>query len=168
MNRPLRYSVVKSGCHEFSGCRLPNGYGKVTRDGKTWLAHRLAWAVHKGEIPDGLCVLHRCDNRCCINIDHLFLGTRVDNMQDMIAKGRARFTGFTSPNYRGPTPKHGERNGRAKLTIDQVQQIRQCRGEIARDLAPRFNVSVATVQRILSGNGWRAARAAAYNATGAT
>lgn len=166
--KKLQYSVAASGCHEFAGCKLSNGYGKIGRNGKTWLAHRLAWSMLEGPIPEGLCVLHSCDNRCCINVNHLFLGTRADNMQDMIAKGRARFTGFTSPNYCRPTPKQGERNGRAKLTIEQVQQIRQCQGEIARDIAPRFNISMATVQRILSGNGWHAALAAAYNATGAS
>jgi len=57
------------------------------------MAHRLAWEEAKGPIPDGLFVLHRCDVRGCINVDHLFLGTAKDNTHDMMAKGRARFVG---------------------------------------------------------------------------
>lgn len=145
---------VESPCFEHTGCKLPNGYGKVGMGGKTWLAHRLAWTMFVGPIPEGMHVCHRCDNRACVNVNHLFLGTRRDNMQDMIAKGRARFVGLTSANYRPPEPRRGDLNGRAKLTAEQVADIRQAGGERMVDTARRFGVSFSTVQRIKSGVGW--------------
>lgn len=64
------------------------GYGQVWWEGKHWLDHRKAWTESFGEIPEGLCVLHICDNPLCIEPYHLFLGTRQDNMADKVAKGR--------------------------------------------------------------------------------
>jgi hypothetical protein len=77
---------------------------------KDHLAHRIAWLVWKGEIPDGLFVCHRCDNPWCVNVDHLFLGTCLDNHHDMIAKGRR-------------APQFGEHHPSVKLTADQVREI---------------------------------------------
>lgn len=71
-------------CVEFDGPRNHNGYG--WKSGR--LAHRVAWIESNGAIPEGLCVLHRCDNRACINTDHLWLGTKKDNAVDMARKGR--------------------------------------------------------------------------------
>lgn len=152
--KPPRHRVVESGCFEFVGVCLPNGYGKVGRAGRTWLAHRLAWRVARGEVPEGMCVLHRCDNRRCVNPEHLFLGTRADNMQDMIAKGRARFVGLTSPSYRPPKPRAGEANGRAKLNAAEVAAIKAADGVRQVDLAAQYGVSQAQVQRIRAGNSW--------------
>ena len=133
---------------------MPNGYGKVTVDGKTWLAHRLMWTAKNGEIKDGLCVCHKCDNRKCINPDHLFLGSRFDNMQDMIAKGRAKFVGFLSPNFKGPRPKKGEENGRAVLNSALVEKIRAVCGKTNKSIAAEFGVSPATIQRVRTGANW--------------
>jgi HNH endonuclease len=81
------------GCWEWTARRLPKGYGTISCvDHRTSLcAHRVSWELHNGPIPDGMWVLHHCDNPQCANPDHLFLGTHTQNMRDMLAKGRGRW-----------------------------------------------------------------------------
>ena len=83
----------KTGCHLWTGTVLQSGYGQFCVGGKDMLAHRAAYLFAHGDIPDGLCVLHACDVKGCVNSSHLFLGTRRDNTQDMIQKGRQRWEG---------------------------------------------------------------------------
>ena len=75
-------------CWEWTACRNSFGYGSCRVSGKTVASHRIAWMLQNGEIADGLCVLHRCDNPPCCNPGHLFLGSRADNNHDCFAKGR--------------------------------------------------------------------------------
>lgn len=77
-----------SPCVEWEGARHPQGYGRTWVDGKSRRAHRVAWEETNGPIPEGMWVLHKCDNPPCVNIDHLFLGTAKDNAQDTVQKGR--------------------------------------------------------------------------------
>ena len=81
------------GCWTWVGNLAAKGYGKIRTAGRgsAWLyAHRASWQLHNGPIPNGLCVLHRCDNPPCVNPEHLWLGTWADNNRDMALKGRAR------------------------------------------------------------------------------
>jgi len=75
-------------CWHWCGVRNTGGYGRMTYEGRSQVAHRLAWIAWKGPIPEGMSVLHSCDNRACVNPDHLWLGTYSDNMKDCWAKGR--------------------------------------------------------------------------------
>jgi hypothetical protein len=83
------------GCWEFSGGRHQFGYGLIQANHKCVGAHRVSWEIHFGPIPDGLWVLHACDNPSCVRPDHLFLGTVGDNTRDASAKGRLHRQSFT-------------------------------------------------------------------------
>jgi hypothetical protein len=84
----LERTVKNGDCLEFTGAKNGGGYGVIAIKRKTQLATRLVYVATKGEIPEGLCVLHKCDNPPCINPEHLFLGTHKDNAEDMVNKGR--------------------------------------------------------------------------------
>jgi hypothetical protein len=101
------------GCWEWKGSRFRTGYGRIFIAGKRVSTHRYAWESEHGAIPDGMFVLHRCDNPRCVRPDHLFLGTDADNMRDMARKRRG--SGGSLP---------GENNPRARLSDKQVLEIR--------------------------------------------
>jgi hypothetical protein len=93
-----------TACLEWTGAISSSGYGSIAGDEqKNISAHCAAWIIANGTIPEGLCVLHRCDNRRCVRPAHLFLGTRVDNNRDMAAKDRAHKSKSGLP--RGVWPK---------------------------------------------------------------
>lgn len=85
-----KYNIVESGCWEWNGALRTDGYGILKIDGRNDGAHRYSYILHNGEIGEGLLVLHKCDNRSCVNPDHLFLGTIKDNTDDKIKKGRTK------------------------------------------------------------------------------
>ena len=79
-------------CWEWIGCRSNKGYGWIVDDdSQQMVASRFSWRLHNGPIPDGMLICHTCDNPPCVNPQHLFLGTKTDNMRDMVAKGRGRW-----------------------------------------------------------------------------
>lgn len=77
-------------CWEWQGyCCNQTGYGRIYGKGRKWNAHRLSWVVHNGDVPDGSVIRHKCDNRKCVNPEHLDIGTQADNVRDMWERGRA-------------------------------------------------------------------------------
>jgi hypothetical protein len=132
--------VQKSdGCWEWTGAvnSRNGGYGVIGISGsrKLTVTHRLSWEIHHGPIPDGLWVLHRCDNRKCCNPEHLFLGTHADNMRDMTAKGRQ-----ANQNTEKPECKYGH-----AYTLENTRLYagrRWCR-QCARERQQRIRDAVA-------------------------
>jgi hypothetical protein len=134
---------------------MKQGYGQVLIARKNLLVHRVAWAMSHGyDIPDGLCVLHTCDNPPCCNPDHLWLGTKADNSADMHAKGRFR-PGGAGRSWEGK--RAGEGNTNAKLTAEDVVAIRELfdRGEATRaDIARRYGITWPAVDKIVKRTSW--------------
>jgi len=134
--------VESTGCLVWGGAVSPRGYGIFCPYGTTaWLAHRVAWLLAHGSIPDDACVCHRCDNRRCVEHTHLFCGNPRLNSADMVAKGRSA---------------RGSKNGNARLADDDVREIRDrhAGGQSTAALARAFGVSANTIGRIVNGNGW--------------
>jgi len=136
------WSNVEKGlsCWNWTGSRSTNGYGRIHFLGKRRAAHRVSWLIHHGEFPS-MCVLHTCDNRLCVNPQHLWLGTARDNAQDMVAKGRHY--------YQTPGRKR-------KLNPEKVREIRSL-GAImsAMKIADLYGVSACTISGILHRRLWK-------------
>lgn len=134
-------------CWLWTGNKRPNGYGAIQEGGKgtrTLSAHRLSFEMHSGPIPDGMVVMHTCDNPTCVNPAHLELGTYQDNMDDMWAKGRGR-----------PAINRGESSGKAKLTEELVRYIRANPERGHKDLADELGLKPNTVRGVRIGRTWR-------------
>ena len=114
------------------------------RDRLVVRAHRWSWEHTHGPIPENMFVLHTCDNPPCVRPDHLFLGTPLDNMRDMIAKGRQQHPA-------------GEHHQRAKVTWEQVHEMRRRRagGELVGSLAREYGLEESTASRLLRGLTWK-------------
>lgn len=131
-------------CLEWRGGYSSAGYGYFAWKGKAYPAHRMAWIIVNGEIPDGLLVCHRCDNRSCCRIDHLFLGTPADNSRDMVSKGRQGSA-------------KGERSHLAKLTEQDVIAIRSdlYKDWTYRAIGKAFGIGEWEVSAILHHKRWK-------------
>lgn len=143
--------VPESGCWLWLGADKGNGYGHATHERKSWPAHRLAYHLCRGPVPDGVDVCHRCDTRLCVNPGHLFLGTRTDNMRDAKRKGRL------SSGRRHALTVCGENGSGAKLSAAQVLSIRAEAeaGATPKELAARHAVGVDNIRRILRRDTWK-------------
>lgn len=129
-----RVSIKPDSCWRWTGHLYPNGYGMAVVKGRLIFAHRLAYALFSGEIPAGLCVLHSCDHRPCVNPSHLRLGTHAENSADKVSRNR-----------------HS-----AKLSPSSVNEIRKliASGLTHREIAKQFAVDHSQVTRINTGKIW--------------
>ncbi len=137
-------------CWVWTGAGVPKGYGHLSiggHQGDMVYAHRASWEIHFGPIPEGLFVCHHCDNPRCVRPDHLFLGTPADNIDDMVRKGRQRGTSLS-----------GERHNRARLTENDVRQIRRAYAsgqEGVSELARKFGVGISTIRHVVKRETWQ-------------
>ena len=136
-----------TGCWNWNGCLRWDGYGQyscVALLGRKvgMPASRASWIIHKGMPPENLFVCHTCDNRRCVNPDHLFLGTAKQNSEDAVAKKRVY---------------GGERHWKAKLTRSDAEEARTLRkdGWKIKSIADKFGVTTSAIDGILSGANWR-------------
>lgn len=137
--------VDKAGdCWVWTAYIAPHGYGalQISKSIGPRSAHRVSWEVNRGPIPAGVYVLHKCDNRKCVNPAHLFLGTQAENMRDMVSKGRSL---------------RGEKCGRRKLNAVQVDEIRlhTLLKVPQKDIAAKYGITRENVRLITNGKYWK-------------
>lgn len=134
-------------CWEWQAAIQERGYGAFGIGKKVYTSHRVSWMLANGEIPEGLHVLHKCDNRKCVNPNHLFLGTNADNVADMDAKGRRR-----------TNPVIGEERHDVQLTENEVIEIfdkHWFQGRSQRQLASEYGVSRTVILGVVNCKTWR-------------
>ena len=150
-----------STCWIWTASKRDKGYGafSYTKDGKMVQdrAHRYSWEIHRRSIPEGLCVLHNCpggDNPSCVNPAHLFLGTKGQNNEDMVRKGR--YNKARTPVADGSKYERGEQHHGATLTAEIVRAIRSAResGQSFGFLSKQYGLSIGHVFRIVTRKAW--------------
>lgn len=161
MNGPIPPHAPHLGrCWIWAAGKFWCGYGCFTYFRKTWYCHRLSYHIFVGEIPTKIQVLHKCDNRLCVNPEHLFLGTNKDNVDDKIKKGRnTHQSGKKWAEFIRSVQPRGEKSKCAKLTDDQVKEMRKAyvkgsstNGTTA--LSKRYKVPCSHVWSIVNRKAW--------------
>lgn len=135
LERNATWTISESNCWEWQKPLSNDGYGQITYRNRATGVHRVAYEAWVGPIPKGMFVCHSCDNRRCLNPEHLWLGSNAENMADMVAKGR------------GPKT-------RAKLNPEKVAQIRAS-SETNKALAEYYGVDPSIISRVRSGSRWK-------------
>lgn len=134
-------------CWPFLSAGKPSPYGRILQSGskppRYLLSHRVVWELTNGPIPKGMFVCHKCDNPCCCNPNHLFLGLPKENSADMARKGRA---------------PRGASNHKTKLTEDQVRQIKvllRATNWTTGEIGKMFGVTAGAIQSIVENKSWK-------------
>jgi HNH endonuclease len=164
------HPVLRTHCWVWTGSVRGEGYAQFWYKGLNRKASRVSYQLFVGDIPMGRMVLHKCDNRMCVNPDHLYLGDHTDNMRDRNSRGRQasgiRNGAYTKPERvpRGarsgaalhPESHRGERNGRSVLTEDAVREIRfrYANGESRADLARCYSVTWRVINLVVTRRSW--------------
>jgi hypothetical protein len=155
--KPIEYIVNEKGCwicisHAQQGSGYPVAFRK---NFGTVVIHRYSYMINKGEIPSGMVVMHSCDDRSCINPDHLSLGTYKDNMIDMVKKGRNKHgQGLWCVWPLVGACKQGEAHSNAKLTEDQVREIFYSEDTL-KNLSKKYGVTEVSISYIRNGRTWK-------------
>lgn len=140
-------SELNTKCWLWLGKVWPPGrYGRVRVKGKWAFAHRVSYEVFVGPIPKGKRVLHHCDVCCCVNPNHLFIGTQKDNLRDAVSKGRNGYKIF-----------HGEDHWKAQFTAEQVQVIKTS-DKMRLELAKQYGCSPGAIKHVRSKRAWQKLR----------
>lgn len=140
-----KHVTKTDSCWIWTGRKGRGGYGVFDWKGTSILAHRASYELYVGKIPDGLDILHSCDNPICVNPEHLRPGTHLDNMRDMYSKGRRK-------------ARFGENHHNAKLTWEQVYSIRceYAKGDTTlKKLGAKYGVHAALIHRIIHESAWK-------------
>lgn len=155
---------INDKCWEWQGNLGKNGYGKIRNNLEHWSTHRLSYFIFKGEIPDDILVCHTCDNKKCINPDHLYLGTHKDNAQDALKKGLLKSTSGSkwSESTRekmksrpGPDKK-GDKHHLRKLTSKNIYEIRTMLDEGIKqaEIAKIYDVNPSCISNVKRKKSW--------------
>lgn len=139
--------IDPGGCWRWTAGKFGSGYGCTRWQGKhSRLAHRVAYEITFGSIPKGMFVCHTCDNKVCVNPDHLFIGTAKDNSHDMVSKGRSIACSFK-----------GEHNPNVKVSPDSVRTIRELfeKGCSVREISDRTGIPYCNTWHIAHRRSWR-------------
>lgn len=146
-----RVLITEQGCWEWRLKLRKNGYARVTYKRQSWYAHRLSYLAFVGELKEGLDVCHKCDNRKCVNPEHLFQGTRLENMQDAKQKNRLSTGESHSKLVRG------ELAGASRLKDSDIKAIFESKagGTSGAEIARSYGVDKSTIHLIIKRKTWR-------------